>query len=837
MIPNNELYDLQYEMESFWQDEGMKQQAKKLQDAVCSSKDLTDIGPGAIIFQQVFVRMYDALLEKISATVGRPSVLDKILESVIEFYTNPVTQDLNKAIEELAMQWTMIGLRLTLTKVIRYTNRPSLQALQVSIGKAVYVECEDARVRYNDPVKFQRLLTKHQNKPVWKLHQSLDKLREELDPLWFQPTGMNDDIINSIGAFIMDILISTDVMLNGSLVYLFEIDTLDRQSSTKKPMYSIRFSDRVANILEDLVEEVVWSKPLFRPMIVPPLFYQSVTDSAYLKLDRPMIVKKSHPRLTEKLQQKWDGNTNVTRLLSSVNYLGQMEWRICDGMLPVVEDYLGTGLCGFPLVDPDQMVLPDEPVTDNEDHWKIYRSRVAKEYKKFKNNKGKAQELVYAYHVAQQFSVLDKFYYPHHVDWRMRTYPISYPIQPQGSDIIKSLLEFYEPKAIGDGVRFLKRNLASYMGKDKDIFEVQEKWVDDNSSKIIECAEDYSDTLFWHEADKPMMFLRAAREYHGYTDQGADYQSHLPITIDATCSVLQHMSALTKDEKTAKLVNLIPNQNKYYDAYEVIRVGVENELKDQACPTATLLSGQVTRSMVKHPVMTSVYASTPVGQVRQIEDALNKLDDKLPVGQLYLKGFDNHEAAQYLMPIIRKLNQEHFPGVFAYMEWLKSVVDVFKLADVEPWLMTAFGLEIPLFSHKFHKKRVKNRYADTTIFLTLQSETVNMDKFKTKNGISANTVHAIDSTHCHMIVNRCAEEGMAVTVVHDSFGCHADDMNKLRSIIWDTFCEIYENYSMLVQYEYFKDQLPAKYQGRLSKPPEEGDWTFSRDNMPKYFVK
>jgi len=49
----------------------------------------------------------------------------------------------------------------------------------------------------------------------------------------------------------------------------------------------------------------------------------------------------------------------------------------------------------------------------------------------------------------------------------------------------------------------------------------------------------------------PFMALRGALEWAGLCNYGTGYVSHMPVHFDATCSGLQHFSALLRDEEGA----------------------------------------------------------------------------------------------------------------------------------------------------------------------------------------------------------------------------------------------------------------------------------------------
>jgi DNA-directed RNA polymerase len=64
-----------------------------------------------------------------------------------------------------------------------------------------------------------------------------------------------------------------------------------------------------------------------------------------------------------------------------------------------------------------------------------------------------------------------------------------------------------------------------------------------------------------------------------------------------------------------------------------------------------------------------------------------------------------------------------------------------------------------------------------------------LDRRKQLLGAAPNIVHSFDAAHLTMIVEASP---FTVTTVHDSFGCHAGNMNDLFRITREQFIKFYE---------------------------------------------
>jgi hypothetical protein len=74
---------------------------------------------------------------------------------------------------------------------------------------------------------------------------------------------------------------------------------------------------------------------------------------------------------------------------------------------------------------------------------------------------------------------------------------------------------------------------------------------------------------------------------------------------------------------------------------------------------------------------------------------------------------------------------------------------------------------------------------------------IDMNKFDLQQSIKGappNFTHSIDAAHMQMATVKCHEEGISsLSMVHDSYGCHAANINKLRRIVRQSFIDIHRH--------------------------------------------
>jgi DNA-directed RNA polymerase len=181
--------------------------------------------------------------------------------------------------------------------------------------------------------------------------------------------------------------------------------------------------------------------------------------------------------------------------------------------------------------------------------------------------------------------------------------------------------------------------------------EVSNKVIFMDEGEIIEIGKDPLNNKWWMEADKPWLFLRACIEMFNYytTSDLSEFISYLPVTVDGSCNGLQHFSAILRDEIGAKAVNLIPSDEPE-DVYEIVKEKVAEKVRTD--PEAIVAPSDISRALVKRPVMTTPYGATLYGMREQIYEELKKQLDKGVVFTTISKDKDLWVYCRYLAKLI-----------------------------------------------------------------------------------------------------------------------------------------------------------------------------------------
>ena len=169
----------------------------------------------------------------------------------------------------------------------------------------------------------------------------------------------------------------------------------------------------------------------------------------------------------------------------------------------------------------------------------------------------------------------ERWWVPWSYDYRGRVYPQLTSLSPQGTDLDKSLIYFADEGPVNE--EWLAWHCATTYGHDKLTHADRIAWTRDNLELITAVAEDpIGNLLLWANEDsdgnpkgEPWCFLAAALEYHACCIAKTKTTSGLPVGIDATCSGLQHLSAMTLDGVAAAEVNVTPSEQ-IADGYKTV---------------------------------------------------------------------------------------------------------------------------------------------------------------------------------------------------------------------------------------------------------------------------
>lgn len=544
------------------------------------------------------------------------------------------------------------------------------------------------------------------------------------------------------------------------------------------------------------------------PMVERPLPWASLEGGGFY------TPRFKYPLIQTTVDRQEYKGLRPERTLKAVNRLQDTKWRINQRILEVMESATNSELSWGDLPTPydAKMYLtpcphedvPNEHLTEEQkEDRKVWRQQASVHYKEQASRESKVLALRMSILEAKRFRKYDSIYFAYFLDFRGRAYPKATFLSPQGTDYVKSLLQFSEGKRIEteEQYKFFCMQGANTFGHglEKKTFSEKVQWVKDNHHAIIKTANNpYEQTGLWHEADEePWLFLAFCFEYRDYHESPDTFESRLAVAMDGSCNGLQHLSAILLDEVGGESVNLT-NKSVKGDIYSDVRDETLKLLEASSEPLArSLVEFGITRKAVKRPVMIVPYAGTQRACRRYIDEQFKKEGGQEVFGERYkealtlytstvweainIKILKGREIMSYLSTVAREIIKETRSNTIC---WTTPNGFPVKQKRVETQNTT---IETPLgFT-------VKEKGSFRTV---LQNYTEDTDIRAHATGIAPNFVHSLDACHLQETVNNMSED-CSYAMIHDSFGVHVADSPELFKVLREVFYKMYKDQTVL----------------------------------------
>lgn len=600
-----------------------------------------------------------------------------------------------------------------------------------------------------------------------------------------------------------------------------------------KEYFDISLTDEAMKVIGDIKELVELTMPIHMPFIEPPKPWTAFNRGGYhtqqMRTFAPYCIAQPRARKRETLDIY--RNADLSKVRGAINRLQNVRWQINGDMLDTIRD-----LARYRKTEMEEVLQQAEEPAPARPEWlprdkeelkqadmteaqlgefKDWKRRMRDWHNRRKVRGTKWNRFYTATRVAERFKDYDAIYFLYQADFRGRLYAITTGVSPQGSDMQKALLRFADgkPLADDDAVRWFKINGANRFGVDKVPFADRVRWVDDNAEGIIAAADDPLSHDWWSEADSPLQFLAWCKEYAAWRRDPSGFVSRIPVGLDGSCNGLQHFSAMLRDEVGGRATNLLPAA-KPNDIYQQVADVVTRKLadlkmdqlseRDQGLAKKWLAHG-INRKLVKRSVMTLPYGSTRFSCAQFITD------DYLRRGEA--EEFEKNEyivASNFLSHIVWDAIGEVVIAASEAMAWLQKCASALMRAG-EPQIRWTSPSGFPVVQVYYEADFVHvNSLLLGGVRIKVASSADTPHKNKHKNGLSPNFVHSMDAAHLTLTVLECEKQGIeSLAMIHDDYGTHAADAQKLYVAIRETFVRMYEENDPLNWFRDHYDRLPA----------------------------
>jgi DNA-directed RNA polymerase len=540
------------------------------------------------------------------------------------------------------------------------------------------------------------------------------------------------------------------------------------RSSAHKSQTLVVYQPEFLRMKEALMERAEAFAACLWPMLCEPNDWTQDSSGGYLtnELRRlTSLVRSSIPKKRCLLLRE-------SRALAMLNRLQRVPYRINSRVLEIanfcMERRISVGK--FRAEEPTPPPPKPEPWETAPDEEKLAYRRARTQIED--KNSALAQK---NYRTAEAVFVANKykqevFWIPWSFDFRGRCYPIPTSLSPQGTDFDKSLIYFQEEGPVNEW--WLAFQVATTYGLDKATMQDRIDWTRNNHDLIDLIASDPEGTVKeWSQAEEPWCFLAAALEYSQCVIHKTKRTSGLPVSVDATCSGLQHLSALALDRTAAEMVNVVPT-DKPSDGYAIVAEKAKEILPQH-------LHHLMNRKLTKRTVMTTPYGVTENSARDYIRQELKGVE------------LERGELQAIVKAVYRFAVREVFAGPCASMTFIQKTAGT-KIKEGSSTLewFTPSGFHVIQEYRKNESQPVSTRLLGQRIqtWLNKEWEERQIDLNKAKTAASPNLIHSLDASLLHLVFADCE---YPFTVIHDCVLGRSCDMDQMGKQIRDKFVEIY----------------------------------------------
>lgn len=736
-------------------------------------------------------------------------------------------------------------------------NMPRTSLLR-AIGRAVSAECWAAGLTMDNPKLAARI-----EKTVRARNHGTVKQRQKAAKAFAARKGYLEkdwepELEVDAGTWLIDQLVL-------ALPEMFSW-TPQRAEDGSAAAEALTINPEALAIAEEVVAEGILRRPVHVPRLTPPTPWTGwgMTNDDPRVSFRNTFLRTHHKDVAAAFRAAVKAGT-AQPALDAVNALQAVPYTINTRILSVIKECIARKIDVSSL--PAHSDVPVPVLTKSweelkEDERELYSIQRAEAEKVNLALQGERLMLVEDMATADWLSVADCYYTPMNCDWRGRVYSLCH-FNFMRDDRVRALFQFRDGMPIGEeGLKWLKihvANCGAFNKIDKAPLSDRITWVDENISTLQTIAAHplSQDSLdLWTTADSPFLFLAAVIELCAALECGAQYVTHLPVSFDGSCSGLQHLSAMTRDQTTAAMVNLLPLE-KPSDVYSIIAADVKERVqRDTTDPELArlFLAFGIDRKTAKRNVMTYSYSSKKHGmagqqQVDLMEDLKKQVLRKtLPSHPFapYHRGTQERpgKAARYIAGHVYEAIEARINRPAMAMKFLQGLAKAlaheakpvrWTTPDGIPWVNRYHPPVLSSLRLWLHDKGFPRKIQVTIA----TGDAKEIDKEKAANGIAPNFVHALDAAHLKLTVNASVAEGIrSIATVHDSFGCLAPQAARFNQIIRAELVRMYETHDVLAEvFEQAKCDLTQHNCDRLPPVPDYGTLNLKEiENSPYAFA-
>lgn len=632
----------------------------------------------------------------------------------------------------------------------------------------------------------------------------------------------------------------TRLMLDAGLL---ELSERPPKNGVKLVPREIHLSMPVMERIDQIKGYVALLSPTYGPCVAKPRDWTTPFDGGFWTSE----LRRAHPLLIRGAASARHlyREAQMPTVLAAVNALQRTKWKVNTEILDLVYQCSREGITTDEVVSlveqpkppaPGWLVKDFDKTTMTEEQtlqFKAWKRTMAEWHTQRKLMGAKYARFYAATRAAEMFREYPELYFVYFADSRGRLYPMTYGVNPQGSDLQKALLTFAEGLPLQDegALRWFHIHGANKFGFDKATLSERFMWAHERRDWLLHIAADPINNDEWKQADSPLQFLAWVLEYARWCADPESFLSYLPVSMDGSCNGLQNLSAMLRDEIGGKATNLTNNET-MEDIYRrvadaaTVRIAGATPIPESQSLVVKWLSHGINRSVVKRSVMTTPYGVTQRTAAKYvIADYLDK--EKTPFDRS-----EFYQASKILMDHVWPAIGDVVVKGRQAMDWLKKSAQVIvKSLDPEEepiiWWLSPSGFPASQSYFEVEEHRIQTRLLGEERIVIL-SEVDDPSVSKHSSGLAPNFVHSMDAAHLHLSASAARSAGIdALAMIHDDYGTHAANSEKLFRIIREQFVLMYTNSDPIME---FKAKYPC-----IPEPPEKGSLDITEVLQSNFF--
>lgn len=544
-----------------------------------------------------------------------------------------------------------------------------------------------------------------------------------------------------------------------------------------------------ASYAKDAIQGII-----YEPMIEPPLDWINNTEGGY-HLDT--FQAKGFVNARRGGHYKNFTYSDCPEIFNGVNHIQRTPWKVNADVLQVMQHYWAEGIEVGGIPNPD--LIPEPKAAEGiEGDARLAHYRDLQRIRALNSlNVSRRFRFCESLKMAEKFESYSEIYFPHHVDFRGRTYPIPQVFNPQGDDVAKGLLLFGEGKPIGnEGWGAYYVHAANLMGV-KGSFNLRFG----EGSRCMPNPEawspfDAAGGFDWRQASSPFQMLAWMFDHKRVKLGDENTLSYIPVAVDGSNNGLQLMSLLTLDKQTGEETNCTPRHalDDPADLYSTIADDVLQIIEEH--PTEVNLALKdfgIDRSVMKPAILSFPYGVGFYTVTKMFQQQMYQR--YIDTGAMPFNGKLRKHAIALATLTTAAINSR-LQEPMGLMTWLKETARPALEAGAAISWVSPIGFRV----HQTYKQMARRRIV-TAVGSKIRKEAFYRDPLDTLsvsdnlNALVPNYIHSLDSSLLFKVTNEFCEDWstLSLAMIHDSYATHACDMSKLARIVRDEAFKMFAN--------------------------------------------